>query len=317
MDLKQLQALVTVAEAGSVTRAAQLLHLVQPAVTRQIRNLESELGVTLFERTRQGMTPTAAGDAFVAHARRALAELERGKAEIQPSRGEVTGVAAVGILGSVEAMLAQPLVEAISEKHPGIELRLSTAYSGHLQQWLDDGDLDISLLYNLSEAQSMRVLPLVRDQMWAVAPREAGLRTDTPVELTVVLNQPFIMPIADRQHGLRVLIDKARQGAKIEPNVAVHTNSMSLQRLLVQAGQGWTILPAVGVAELAAAGELSAAPLRDPEISRTLVLGFARTGRPTAAVEVVAAQLVRLAREAVLGGSWASAEWLLDPVEAE
>lgn len=312
MDLKQLQAIVTVAEAGSVTRAAQLLHLVQPAVTRQIRNLESELGVALFERTRQGMRPTAAGEALVERARRALAELERARAEIQPTRGEVTGVAVVGILESVEALLAQPLVEAIRRKHPGIELRLATAYSGHLQQWLDDGDLDVSLLYKLTESQSMRVLPLLRDQLWAVAPPDAGLTTNQPVDLVTVLRQPFIMPTADRQHGLRILIDQARAQADVEPNIAVHTNSMSLQKLLVQAGHGWTILPAAGVAELVARGELSAAPLRDPEISRTLVLGFARTGRTPAAVEVVSAELIKLARRTVLNGTWPSAEWLLD-----
>src|SRR2546422_781254 len=74
MDLKQLRAVVTVAECGSVTRAADLLHLVQPAVSRQIRSLESELGVELFERSRHGMRPTPAGAALVTRAQRALTE---------------------------------------------------------------------------------------------------------------------------------------------------------------------------------------------------------------------------------------------------
>ncbi|WP_143677338.1 LysR family transcriptional regulator, partial [Streptomyces scabiei] len=71
MDVKQLKAIVTVAEVGSVTRAAALLHLVQPAVTRQIRTLEQELGVDLFERTGTGMRPTEAGSIMVDRARRA------------------------------------------------------------------------------------------------------------------------------------------------------------------------------------------------------------------------------------------------------
>src|SRR5437868_12996900 len=98
MDVKQLKALVTVAEAGSVTRAAELLHLVQPAVTRQIRALERELGVVLFERTRQGMRPTDAGMILLEHARRALNELERARVEIQPTPGMVTGIVTVGLL---------------------------------------------------------------------------------------------------------------------------------------------------------------------------------------------------------------------------
>ena len=81
LDVKQLKALVTVVEVGSVTRAAELLHLVQPAVTRQIRALEHELGVPLFERTRQGMRPTAAGISLADRARR-MPELAPGRISV-------------------------------------------------------------------------------------------------------------------------------------------------------------------------------------------------------------------------------------------
>jgi LysR family transcriptional regulator, nitrogen assimilation regulatory protein len=84
MDLKHLTALVTVSDAGSVTKAARLLHVVQPAVSRYIRALEDEVGVPLFERTRQGMTLTPAGEILAERARRALLELERARAEIRP-----------------------------------------------------------------------------------------------------------------------------------------------------------------------------------------------------------------------------------------
>ncbi|GDY40257.1 hypothetical protein SANT12839_011390 [Streptomyces antimycoticus] len=159
MDVKQLKALVTVAEVGSVTRAAELLHLVQPAVTRQIRTLEEELGVPLFERTRQGMRPTEAGAIMADRARRALNELERARAEVQPTPGVVTGIVTVGLLESTTDLLAEPLVSALARDHPGIELRLMTAYSGHLQQWLDDGDLDLTLLYNLADTPSLNLRP--------------------------------------------------------------------------------------------------------------------------------------------------------------
>ena len=110
--MKQLKALVTVVEVGSVTRAAELLHLVQPAVTRQIRALEQEFGVPLFERTRQGMRPTAAGISLADRARRALTELDRARAELAPSPGAVTGIVSVGLLESTADLLAEPLVSA-------------------------------------------------------------------------------------------------------------------------------------------------------------------------------------------------------------
>src|SRR5258707_13210425 len=98
MDIKQLKALVTVVEVGSVTRAAELLHLVQPAVTRQIHALEHELGVPLFERTRQGMRPTEAGTTLAERARRALTELDRARSELSPVPGTVTGLVSIGLL---------------------------------------------------------------------------------------------------------------------------------------------------------------------------------------------------------------------------
>ncbi|MFF7881204.1 LysR family transcriptional regulator [Streptomyces sp. NPDC020794] len=315
MDVKQLKALVTVAEVGSVTRAAELLHLVQPAVTRQIRTLEEELGVALFERTRQGMRPTEAGTLMVERARRALNELERARAEIQPAPGAVTGIVTVGLLESATDLLAEPLVSVLARDRPGIELRLMTAYSGHLQQWLDDGDLDLSLLYNLAGTPSLNAHPLVREHLWAVAPPDGGLRPERPVAFARVAARPLVMPTAG--HALRSLIDgaAARAGAKLD--VAVQTNSMRVQKRLVLAGHGWTILPGVGIAEDVAAGTLSAAPLTEPDVWRSIVLGMPRTGRTPPAVEVVARELTRQVRTAVHEGRWPAAQLLAQGAATE
>lgn len=305
MDLKQLKALVTVVDAGSVTKASQLLHLVQPAVTRQIKTLETELGVPLFDRTRQGMVPTEAGAALAERARRALNELERARAEIRPNPGPVTGIATVGLLESTLEVLAEPLVERLRRRHPGIELRLLTAYSGHLQQWLDDGDVDVSLLYNLRSSPSLHVRPLLREQLWAVAVPAAGLRLEQPVAVTRMSAEPMVLTVAG--HGLRALVDQACVRADIRPQISIETNSMRLQKKLVLAGHGWTILPASGVAADVAAGLFSAAPLADPEATRDLVVGLPRTGRPPLAVDVVARELVGLVHELVAAEIWPSA----------
>jgi len=305
VDVRQLKALVTVAEAGSVTRAAELLHLVQPAVTRQIRTLEQELGVLLFERTRQGMRPTEAGTIMVDRARRALNELERARAEVQPTPGAVTGIVTVGLLESTTDLLAEPLVSALARDQPGIELRLMTAYSGHLQQWLDDGDLDLTLLYNLASTPSLNARPLVRESLWAAAPPEEGLRADRPVPFARAAAHPLVMPASG--HALRSLIDGATGRAGITMDVVVQTNSMRVQKHLVQAGHGWTILPGMGIADDVARGTLSAAPLCEPDVWRSIVLGTSRAGRTPPAVEDVARELIRHIESAVRDGRWPSA----------
>lgn len=312
MDIKQLRALVTVAEVGSVTRAADLLHLVQPAVTRQIRTLEQELGVELFERTRQGMRPTEAGTIMVDRARRALNELERARAEVQPTPGGLTGVVAVGLLESTTDLLAEPLVSAIAQDQPGIKLRLMTGYSGHLQQWLDDGDLDLALLYNLASTPSLNAHPLLREHLWVIAPPAAGLRVEQPIAFAEAAARPLVMPAAG--HALRSLIDAAAAQAEVEMDVVVQTNSMRVQKKLVLAGYGWTILPGVGIAEDVANGALSAAPLCEPDVWRSVVLATQRAGRTPPAVEVVARELIRQVHVAVREGKWPSTELLANGV---
>jgi DNA-binding transcriptional LysR family regulator len=306
MELKQLTALVTVADVGSVTKAARLLHLVQPAVTRQIRLLEEEVGVPLFERTPQGMTPTAAGVVLVDRARRALHELDRARAEIRPTLDQVTGLVTVGLLESVTDLLVQPLLTSVEERFPGIEVRILTAYSGHLQAWLDDGDVDLATLYNVAGAQSLAVIPLLREPLWAVAPPDAGLSAQRPVPWAELLEQPLVLPVSG--HGLRALIDQARSSLAAQPRIKVETNSMHLQKKLVLAGHGWTVLPAAGVADDVRSGVLTGAPLSEPDMSRSLVLALRRGTRTPRPVQAVADELLRLTRTLTRSGRWPSAQ---------
>lgn len=310
MDLKQLTALVTVADAGSVTKAARLLHVVQPAVSRYIHSLEDEVGVALFERTRQGMLLTPAGEVLVERARRALLELERARAEIRPDRENVQGIVTVGLLESTVELLAAPLLESVARRHPGIDLRLLSAFSGHLQQWLDDGAVDMSLLYNLASTPSISVTPLLHESLWAVAPPDVDLAGDGALTWAHVTRSRFVLPVMG--HGLRTLIDQALHIAGVEPAIACQTNSMLVQKKLVATTNAWSVLPAAGVAQDVAAGRLNGGPVTEPEISRTIVLALQRASRVPPAVEVVAGEVVRVTRRLVENGAWPTAR-VIDP----
>ena len=305
MDLKQLNAVVTVAEVGSITGAARLLHLVQPSVTRQMRMLEDELGVALFDRTADGhdadarrAPPGRAG--ATGSCRRSTGPGPRSG----PSPDGLIGIVTVGLLESVVEIVAEPLVRAVAEQHPGIELRLLTAYSGHLQQWLDTGEVGLSLLYDLDASTSLSVTPLVEEELWAVAPAGSGLSVDTPVACREVFAHPLVLPVAG--HGLRALIDRARSAIDAVPRIAVEVNSMQLQKTLVMAGHGWTLLPAAGVSRDAEAGLLDAAPVTDPDITRHVVLGRQRGVRDPAP-EAVAVELRRVVRRLVEEQTWTGA----------
>lgn len=304
MDLKQLLALVTVAELGSVTAAARVLHLVQPAVSRQIRSLEHELGAELFNRTRTGMVPTEIGRDFIARAKRALAELDRAEALARRDGNAIAGTVTVGLLESVVGQLAIPLADAVHEAYPDVELHIISGYSGHLSDWLASGEVDMSLRYSRASepgAGSALEAPLVRESLWAVAPTSAGLTPDVPIRWSRLSDEGVVLPVVG--HGLRALIDLGLAESGASPTVVLETNSLELQKAFVQRGRGWTVLPAVGVARDVAAGRVSAAPLSEPAVARTVTLALARA-RSTPVVGAVANELVATVVELVRNGAW-------------
>jgi DNA-binding transcriptional LysR family regulator len=274
-------------------------------VTRQIKTLEDELGVVLFERTRHGMVITPSGEVLLERARRALHELERARSELTPTPGEVTGLVSLGVLESLLELIVPALVDSVTAKFPGVEIRVLSGFSGYLQEWLDDGVVDIALLYNSADTPAMRVTPLLTERLWAVAPPSAGLQPAEEVSWKRALSEPLILPIVG--HGLRTLIDKARASVPMEPTITIETNSMSVQKQMVLSGRGWTILPGGGVARDVQQGTLSGAPLAEPSLSRSVVVGLPRTARVPRAVEAVASELMHVTRSIVVSGKWPSA----------
>lgn len=302
MDFKQLKAFLTVTEMGNVTRAAEVLHLVQPAVSRQIRLLEEDIGTPLFERGRQGMILTEAGRTLLDFARRSMLELERARSQISSTSGEVRGVVTVGLLPSTVEVISSKLVSAVRQHYPGIRIRLAMGYAGTLTKWLESGEVDTALLYGNDRSRDIDYTPLLEEPLWVVGPRNAKLRIDQPVPFKSLAGQTFVLPSAT--HGLRTLVDHACAVANIELTISAETNALSLQRSLVIGGHGMTILPPLAIADDLKHKTLSAAPLLAPELKRNIVMGLPTTrpiGKP---VRCVVDLLVECVREAVTSGQW-------------
>lgn len=308
MDIKQLRALVTVAETGNVTRASTLLNIVQPAVSRQLKLLEEELGVQLFDRSRHGMELTEAGRTLVEYARRVLNELERARAEIAPARGSIGGIVTVGLLPSTCDLLSSALVQAVVARYPGIRIRISTGYAGHLQRWLEAGEIDAALLYDVKPTQAIQTRLLLEEGMWAVGLPAAGLRRDVPMTLGELATRPLILPSAP--HGIRALVDHAAAQRELQLQVVAETNALSVQRSLVLGGHGLTILPSIAVVDDLARGLLSAAPITQPPLLRKIVLALPTNRQTTLPVRCVVDELVGCMRDAVAQEHWPAARWL-------
>ncbi|WP_028217091.1 LysR family transcriptional regulator [Paraburkholderia oxyphila] len=308
MDIKQLRALLAVAETGSVTRAAETLHIVQPAVSRHLKLLEEDVGTTLFDRGRYGMELTEAGEILVEYARRALQELDRARTEIQPNNAQVSGVATIGLLPSTSSLLAGPLVSAVKAQYPAIRLRIAVGYAGHLQKWLESGEVDAALLYNPKATPTLQAQVLLEESLCVVGPPSSKLDPSHPVPFVELGKWPIILTSAP--HGIRSLLEQACRDASITLGVVAETNSMDVQKTLVASGHGFTVLPAIAVKEDVARGQLQMAPLCEPALQRRIVLALPNTRRLATAVRCTTALLVNEMRMAVERGDWPSARWL-------
>lgn len=307
MDLKQLRALLTIAETGSVTRAAQLLHVVQPALSRQLRLLEEELGTALFDRTRHGMHLTDRGQILVDHARRALRELDQARATVV-TPDTVAGTVAIGLLPSTSTLLAGPLVRSLQSRFPDLKARLTMGFAGHLQQWLENGEIDLALLYEPKPSALLDVQPLLDEKLYLVGPTNAGFRFDTAVALADVASVKLIMP--NPPHGLSIILEHACAVAGVRLNVVTETNSMQIQKELVAHGIGFTILPSAAIFDDVASERLSAAPITAPDLSRRIVLALPMARRGSIAVRSVARELRSLIEEIIVRNGWPGARWL-------
>lgn len=302
MEIAQLRTLIHVAELGSLSKAADRLHIAQPALSRQIRLLEEELGVRLFDRHGRGMVVTDAGQDVLGHALRVMAELEEIRAAVAEEDAPLRGHVSVGMPPTVADILSEPLVAAFRESHPEATLRIVSAYSGYLLDWMHRGEIDASILYDPKSARTLRLQPLLDEVLFLIGPPGAGLSQNVPVDYGDLEGVRLLLPSAN--HGLRIILDKCATERGFSLSVPVEADSYSTLKGLVRGGHGQTILPLAPIHHDLTVGELCAAPLRNPVPMRRLVLSFP-TDRPIQRLARFAGQiLVSKVGQMVEKGVW-------------
>lgn len=291
MELSQLRTLIHVAELGSLSKAADRLHIAQPALSRQIRLLEEELGARLFARHGRGMVITDQGQDVLRHALRVMSELDEIRASLADADAPLRGHVSIGMPPTVADILSEPLVAAFRDSHPEATLRIVSAYSGYLLDWMHRGEIDAAVLYDPRSARTLRVQPLLEEVLFLIGPPGAGLSQEVPVDFRDLEGRRLLLP--SHGHGLRAILDLCAAEAGFALHVPVEADSYSTLKSLVRSGHGATILPLAPIHRAIALGQLCAAPLRNPVPQRRLILSYP-TDRPVP-------RLARFAGQAIAG----------------
>jgi LysR family nitrogen assimilation transcriptional regulator len=307
MELRQLRYFVAIVDHGSLSRAALVLHVAQPALTQQLRQLEDELGAQLLHRSAQGVTSTDAGRLFYQHALAILKQVADARSAVAQSTERPSGSVTVGLPHSISGALALPLLTAARARHPEITLQLTEEISGNLIEQLKSGRLNLAVLFDDGQLGQFAGTPLVEEDLMficrsgsAFAPRGAR------VSLARALASPLILPA--QQQGVRPRIEQVARGAGLVLENIIEINSIAILRSALLADIGATLLPVAPLLADVAAGTLAAWPVHAPKITRSVTLCASRNIPLTNAAAAIGKLVRQVTEELCTGAAWPGAK---------
>src|SRR2546427_1695345 len=241
MDLQvtHLRTLQAIARHGSFSRAAEALNLTQPAVSMQVRHLERALGQPLLERVGKRAFPTRAGELLLAHADRALRELEAGVERVQQVRGVVAGRVRLGTSASISIYLLPPALRRFRMRYPDTEVVIVTGNASEITRSIVANELDVGIVSLPVRDRELVVAPFFRDELVAIAPAESPLRRTRAVDARTLAGHPLILFEAGAT--LRRVIDGWFHRAGVAPRSPMELGNTEAIKKLVEAGLGLSI----------------------------------------------------------------------------
>lgn len=296
MNLKQLEYFVQVAELGSFSKAAVVLDIAQPALSRQVRALEIELHETLLLRNGRGVTLTEAGQRLFEHSVGILQQVALALEDLGERRDAPVGRITIGLPPSMSRQLTLPLVEGFRHQLPQARLAIVEGLSTHIAEWITTGHVDMGLMYNPEAQPSLAIQPVLEERLCLVEAVRGGLGVTGKAGTTLPLRElsRYALIVPERQHVIRRLLDAQATLAGLQLDIAWEVSSVPAIIDLVCAGHGHAVLTASAVAASGRAAELAVRQLVDPSLVSVLCLATAAHRRPTPLMRHASAMLTEL-----------------------
>jgi LysR family nitrogen assimilation transcriptional regulator len=270
VNLKQLEYFVHVAELGSFSKAALILNIAQPALSRQVRLLETDLRVTLLTRNGRGVVLTESGQRLFDHSVGILQLVTRVTEEIEATRNVPAGRIVIGFPPSMGRRLTLPLVETFRRRLPKARLAVVEGLSTHLTEWISTGRVDLALVLNPEPNPAIEVTPVFKEPLGLVGPKSGKRNGSQPLPLAEVAEYPLILP--ERSHALRKLLETQAAFSGLKLNVALEVSSVQSILDLVEAGHGYAVLSQSALTASGRPEAYSLRPLTMPDLFSTFFL---------------------------------------------
>jgi len=287
MTLTELRYVVAVADSRHFGRAAERCFVSQPSLSASVKNLEEELGVTLFERGKRGVFLTEAGEQIVAQARRALEEAERVRTVARQGRDPLKGVLRLGVIHTIAPYLLPDLVAALRRTAPGMPLDVEENTTATLDRMLRAGEVDAVILALPYEGPGIETTPLYEEAFHAVAPAKHPLARRRAVAVEELdAGELLLLPVG---HCFRDQVLDACHEFSRPPEAGRQGNSLETLRSMVASGLGISVLPATALTARHANPLVKTVAFSDPCPVRRVALASRRGFHRTAALEALVA----------------------------
>lgn len=300
MDIRQLRYFIGVVEAKSLNKASALLHVAQPALSTQIRNLERDLGVKLLHRHARGIVPTKAGERLAQHAYQLLRQVERVRSDLTGYAAGPSGGMLMCIARSIPLIVTTAIAERCQRKFPGVHLRIVESWRQQAQA--DRLAADFALTFRPEDDRQFLAEPLVQDELVLTCSADDP-QVPSEIDLRTVFKHDVIVP--SRSNYLRRFIESAALSLGQELRVACEIDSFALIKELVARRMAKAILPIACMSDDLRSENLRIVRITDPPLQRTLYMLHsarqARSGEVDLVREEVRAIIFECADRATFG----------------
>jgi LysR family nitrogen assimilation transcriptional regulator len=274
MDTHRLGYFLRIAEEGSMTQAASMLGVAQPALSRQLRLLEEDLGVKLFRRTHRGMELTEDGEQLRAHTAGPLRQLELALQYAGSPMAHIERGLRLGLTETVAATLATPLLTSLSTAFPKVSFSVTVAPSEKLVEDMLKENLDSAVINSIPDDRLFYSELLVEDLVVVGGPA-SELHPGQAIEFVDLANYPLVLPISPVGIGTTLTNTALRLEITLRSRFA--TDSLQISKELIETGQAYGILPQSACRAEIRSGRMRYAPLRGPILSHRV--GMAATSQ--------------------------------------
>jgi DNA-binding transcriptional LysR family regulator len=282
MNLNHLRVFASVARHGNLTRAARELRVSQPAVSKQLGDLEEDLATSLVDRLPRGVRLTAAGEILFVHAQRILQAERSAQEELRELRSLGRGKLAVGASTTIGSYLVPSLFGELQRMYPGVQLDLEIANTANIQTAVLDNRIDLGLIEGFVASDMLNVETLAADEMVAIAAPAHPILSQAPVRAIALRGLPLLM--RERGSGTREVVEAALAAHGIEVTPIMSLGSTEALKNAVLHGLGIALVSRLTVEHELRSGRLAELRFVDLNIKRDLYLVMLKGKRASPAV---------------------------------